>query len=188
MSGIKGSAMESVVADLHRLVETGKLSRDELEARLTSEDLTHLGRKVVGALWYPLDVWGRLTQVLLDVEGHGEPAYLVERGRSAAGRLKASGVYAQLQGAREDWGERAGPLLATLGPAMYKDSKWAFHRGETPQHFRVVAEVPEGFPRIGIHPIQGFIDYIANDHSQLGVRMRARRESPTRLVFEASPR
>jgi len=189
VSGIKGSAIESVVADVNRLVEAGRIARTALEVRLDAECLALLEEKIMPALWYPVTAWGELTKLLLEVEGGGDPAYLVERGRRAAARLQATGIYAQLDGERERWGDRLGNVMATIGPALYRDTTWRFETAEPgdPRHFRVLATVPRAFPDVGLHPTLGFIDYMANEHSKLGVRLVARRLSPTELEFSARP-
>jgi hypothetical protein len=54
MSGAKGTAIASVVEDLNRLLQEGKISREELEARLEANDLEVLDQKIVPALWHPM--------------------------------------------------------------------------------------------------------------------------------------
>ena len=39
VGGVKGTAIESVVADVNRLVDAGVVSRADLEVRLEAEDL-----------------------------------------------------------------------------------------------------------------------------------------------------
>lgn len=53
MAGIKGTAIQSLVADVNRVVQEGRIRPDELEACLQREDLEILGQKVLAALWYP---------------------------------------------------------------------------------------------------------------------------------------
>jgi hypothetical protein len=55
---IKGTAFQSVVEHLRRLLEAGWLSPDDLELRLEAEDLRLLDEKVLPGLWYPLAATG----------------------------------------------------------------------------------------------------------------------------------
>jgi hypothetical protein len=184
--GVKGSAIESVVADVLRLVEEGRLSRDALEVRLRAEDLEMLEHKVVPALWYPLGTYGRLMELLFEVEGRRSTEYLVERGRRAADRIRAMGLYAQLKGDWSTWGSRVGTILATLGPAMYKDTQWRIQLeppGESGLRFRLEVDCPAEFPDVCRHPTQGFVAYLAQLYAGSPVRVRSERISPERMLF-----
>ena len=100
MSGVKGTAIASVVEDLNRLLQEGKISREELEARLEADDPEVLEQKIVPALWYPMETYGRFVEILFDREGGRRTEYLVERGRRAAQRIRATGLYSQLSADR----------------------------------------------------------------------------------------
>ena len=133
---IKGSAFGAVVTDLNCAIEQGRISRDEVEARLEPGDIPVLDSKAVVSSWYPIETYRRLAELLVDVEGRGRPAYLRERGARAAERLFAAGVYQQLrfgderaqelQGGGEKWGQRDGAIMATLAGAIFNFSRWRF--------------------------------------------------------------
>jgi hypothetical protein len=185
--GVKGTAIESVVTDVNRLVEEGRISREVLEARLPGADLQLLETKIVPALWYSYGSYGRLMELLFEVEGRRSTEYLVERGRRAADRVRATGLYAQLKGNWSNWGDRVGTILATLGPAMYKDTQWRIAMtgvAERTVAFRIEVDCPAEFPDVCRWPTQGFIGYIATmyagDHK---VRMTSERVSPERMVY-----
>jgi hypothetical protein len=185
--GVKGTAIQSVVADVNRLLEEARLSRDVLEARLPAADLQLLESKIVPALWYPYGSYGRLMELLFEVEGRRSTEYLVERGRRAADRVRATGLYAQLKGNWSNWGDRVGTILATLGPAMYKDTQWRIEIqgvAERTVTFRLEVDCPAEFPDVCRWPTQGFIGYIASMYAgDNKVRMTSQRVSPERMVF-----
>lgn len=184
MSAVKGTAIESVVADVKRLVEEGRIAREQLEIRLPAEDLGLLDQKIIPALWYPIGAYGRLMELLFEVEGRRSHEYLVERGRRAADRIRATGLYAQLSGDRGGWGDRIGKILVSLGPAMYKDTQWSFELptdgGRT--RFQISVVVAAEFPDVCRWPTQGFIDYMATMYAP-GVRISSERISPTLITF-----
>lgn len=189
--GVKGTAIESVVADVNRLLEEGRLSRDVVEARLPASDLQLLETKIVPALWYPYGSYGRLMELLFEVEGRRSTEYLVERGRRAADRVRATGLYAQLKGNWSNWGDRVGTILATLGPAMYKDTQWriAMEGVGTALSFRLEVDCPAEFPDVCRWPTQGFIEYIACMYAgDAKVRMTSERVSAERMVFRGASR
>jgi hypothetical protein len=182
---VKGSAIASVVEDVNRLVADGRLRRLELEVRLQAEDIEVLDAKILPSNWYPLATYGRLTEVLLDVEGKGSTEYLVERGRRAAERLKAAGLYAQLSVDRDRWGERVGQMMMPLGPTIYRDTVWRVRQEETGEaiHFEITTEVPDSFPDLCRHQTQGFIEYAATQVAGRPVKVVSARLSPTKMVF-----
>jgi hypothetical protein len=189
MSGVKGTALESVVADVLRLVDEGRIRRDELEVRLVAEDVELLEHKLLPGLWYPLGSYGRLMQLLFEIEGGGRLEYLVERGRRAADRIRGTGIYAQFTTDRSAWGDGIGRILISLGPVMYKDTRWSIElapaRGS--YRFRVEVEVPPDFPDVCRHPTQGFVDYLTQMHATQPTRVTSQRPSPTQMVFLAEP-
>jgi len=190
MAGIKGTAIESLVADVNRLVQEGRLRADELEAQLRPEDLEILGQKVLAALWYPLGTYERLTQLMLRVEGRGEIGYVVDRGRRAAARLRDSGIYGQLARERSKLGDRIGRIMVTIGPAIYQDTHWEF-RYESPEvatDFRIETRVPAAFPDLARYAAQGFIEYLSNLDRTHPVFVTSERASLTLVVFRAKMR
>lgn len=183
--GVKGTAVASVVEDLKRLIEAGRVRRDELEVRLHAEDLELLEQKILPSSWYPLGSQGRLTQILLEVEGRGSIEYLLERGRRAAERMREGGLYAQLSVDQERWGERIGAMMIPLGPAIYRDTVWSIElsgKGAA-MRFEITVEVQEDFPEVCRHQTQGFIEHASSYASGRPVRMSSTRVSPTRILF-----
>ena len=189
MAGIKGTAIESLVADVNRLVLDGRLRPDELEACLQREDLQILDQKVLAALWYPLGTYERLTQLMLRVEGRGEVQYVIERGKSAAARLRDSGIYGQLARNRHELGDRIGRIMVTLGPAMYQDTQWDFHyeSADKTTAFRIEVRVPPEFPDLARYAAQGFIEYLSNLDRAQSIVVSSERASEELIVFRAKP-
>ena len=188
VGGVKGTAIESVVGDVNRLVDSGGISRADLEVRLESEDLELLDRKLLPSAWYSLGSYGRLMQLLFETEGRRRIEYLVERGRRAAERIRNAGLYAQLAADRDRWGDRLGAMMVTLGPAMYRDTEWSFRllAGGGGLRFEIEISVPEIFPDVCRHATQGFIEYTAIHAAGQNVRVSSERVGPTRIVIRAA--
>ena len=190
---IKGTAFQSVVEDLRRLIEAGRLAPDELELALEASDLRILDDKVLPGLWYPLASYQRLTELLMRIEGGGRTDYVVARGARAAERLFAAGVYQQLErgeaiGAekrarRESWSAHDGNLVASLAGAIFNVSRWRFavEPGEAGAS-RIEVSEAAALPEVSRFAAQGFIEYTA---SRLGgaARVTSERPSPDHIVF-----
>lgn len=186
--GVKGTAIESVVADVRRLLEVGRVRREALEVRLEPEDLALLEEKLLPSQWYPLGTYGRLMQLLLDVEGNGRLEYLIERGRRAADRIRKAGLYAQLTADRERWGDRLGALMVTLGPQMYRDTAWSYEAvPDAGMHWVIEIQVPPSFPDVCRHATQGFIEHVASHAAGIPIRVSSERATPGRIVVRGDP-
>jgi len=191
---IKGSAFAAVVEDLRRLVESGRVSRDALEARLEAEDLRILDAKVSPGLWYPLASYERLCAVLVETEGAGRPGYVVERGARAAERLFAAGLYLQLErgqaiGAkkrerREGWSAVEGNLVTSLAGAIFNVSRWRFAVDpDEPAVHRIEASEAAELPEVSRLAAQGFVEYTASRLSGAPIRVTSERVGRDLIVF-----
>lgn len=184
---VKGSAISSVVEDVQRLITEGRLAAEIVDAALEKADLALLdpAAKILPSIWYPLDSYGRLTELLFHHEGNREIEYLVERGRRAAERLRAAGLYAQLSVDRARWGERIGEVMILLGPQIYRGTVWQIRFADF--RFVIEVDVPASFPDVCRHQTQGFIEHAASHTRGDRVHMSSERASPTRIVFRGEP-
>jgi hypothetical protein len=191
---IKGTAFQSVVEDVCRLREAGRLAEDVLDARLEADDLRLLDAKVLPGLWYPLASYGRLTELLMEVEGGGRVSYVVARGARAAERLFAAGLYQQLArgdeiGARkaasnERWSEQEANLMTSLAGAIFNVSRWRYviEPGVTGTS-RIEVSEAAALPEVSRWAAQGFVEYTSSRLSGVTTRVTSERPSPDRIVF-----
>jgi hypothetical protein len=101
LPSVKGSLFFIAQADLLGLIEKGKISREELEVRLTPEQLELVDAKVQVALWYPVDAFNAFLRITSEIGDRASPEALAATGRLSAEQLAQSGLYAQLaEGAR----------------------------------------------------------------------------------------
>jgi hypothetical protein len=89
--------MVSIIGDLRSLQSRGGISAATLEERLQPEDMELLRSELDPTAWYPIDSYERMLELLFDVEGQGDVAYLQKRGRSVAQRFAASGLHPQME-------------------------------------------------------------------------------------------
>ncbi len=188
LKSMKGGTIQAVVEDIHRLVDEGRISETELEARLTPQDLRILAAKINPFGWYPIDSYERMVELLASKEAGGRrEAYLVNRGAKAAERLKASGVYQQLSASADDWGPRVGKLMVSIQSALLNFTKWTFENLGADHSFRLIATEAAEFPEAARYAAQGFIEYIANQTAPVELRITSERETPDRIVYLARP-
>jgi hypothetical protein len=194
---IKGSAFSKVVEDVAKLLAGTALSRSDAARRLAPEDFELLDCDVVASSWYDIRSYVRMSELLLEVEGHGNPEYLRERGRRTAQRLLEQGLYAQLEYLQRTQASKAGGegarveafgrdlrLLTTLSSSMFNFSKWA-SRTDPNHEKRYLIEVSEArdYPEVLCWTSDGFVNQMAANH-RAGVDMWSwERARPDLIVF-----
>ena len=191
-ASIKGSVIVAVTDDLLKAVESGRIARDALEARLEARDLEILDAKIQPALWYPIESYDRLLRLLVEVEGGSEPgAFLRARGRKTAQRLAEAGIYAQLRGDSQ---------AATLDLAQVKRtlSLWAAMvnfsqptgvlESEHPRVFRIDVIDAAKFPWVLRQANAGFMEGVFSGLAQRAVAVSIEGERADRFAYRVEVR
>ena len=191
---IKGTAFQTVAMDLAKQLRERKSAREIVEARLEAEDLRLLDDKILPGLWYPLACYRRMTELLWEIEGKRDPAYLLARGARAAERLFEAGLYQQMlrgeeMGAEkrernEGWTEFDGNLMTSLAGAIFNVSRWRYRRHpEDPNVNRIEVSEATELPEVSRLAAQGFIEYTASRLTGADLRVTSERPTPDRIVF-----
>ncbi len=193
---IKGLAFASIVADVKKLAEEGRIGEQELEARLEAEDLRILAEEVQPGLWYPTACYGRLAAILSELEAGGRPRYFIERGARAAERLFAAGIYSQLTRVDQRAAELDGAgsltrydIRATLSlwNAMFNFTSWSYQPDpEDPLAFNCLVTGATALPEPLRLAAQGFLEYGFSRlaKSDVSVTMESRDEGQIIYHFE----
>ena len=189
---IKGSALSSVVEDVRALCDSGRISAEHLEVALEPADIAVLGSKIQPALWYPIQSYARLTRLLLDVAGRGDPQYVVDRGARAAQRLWESGLYVQLEHGEEKaakarrtggvMSERDARMITTLSGAIFNFTRWSYRAG-APDSVIEVSEAAD-WPEVSVWAARGFLEYVVSRLRRVETRVEATRVAPDRVEFQ----
>jgi hypothetical protein len=186
---IRGPSFQIARRDVLVLVESGRLTRAALEARLDPDDLELLEETPRPNAWYPLATYDRLLALLVEFEGQGDPNYLVRRAHKGSEELMRGGVMRQLESADTlvrtqeggSWFEQAGHVLATIPAALFDRGSWRLSADEPKRSFTL-----EGTGLVGLTPnvaqiIQGGIEYVASEliHAPVEVTLRLRGDRVT---------
>lgn len=189
MSGpsIKGSVIEQLVEDAKRVRDEGLVSQEALEARLDPAALELLDGKPLPALWYPLESYYALLDLLLEVEGRGSIDYLRRRGAGVADRLIAGGFYDQFSSLDRRLREpqeylRLMRRVVVVMSAIFNFVKWdARPDPESPK--RIVIELSDAahVSQNLCHVTEGFLTRIAQERG-LSHSWRSERTTPDQVV------
>ncbi len=186
---IKGTAFQSVVDDVQRLLAAGRLSREELEAQLTGEDLEILDAKVNPTAWYPIDTYERAVDLLARKQAPlRTQEYLIERGALAAERLAELDIYSQLDATAEHMGVRVGKMIVTLSRAIYNFTAFHFEPGTDGVSFSIRVEDAAAFPEAARFATQGFVEHVASRAAGYAIRVTSERPSHDVVVYRARQR
>jgi hypothetical protein len=101
-ANVKGALVIGAVVAARRLRESGRLSPEVLEARLSKAALELIDTKIEVARWYPVESFCELIDLGWEVIGKRDPAYLEKAGAVSADQLFDSNRYQQL-----DFAQRA---------------------------------------------------------------------------------
>ena len=183
---IKGSAFQSVVEDVKRLIDEDRLEPSELASHLSDKDRGFLDVEVTPLGWFPIATYGRMLEVLAREEGGADPqAYLCQRGSRAADRM-LSGIYESFVAAPGTWGVRVGQTMMGIGKLLYNFSSWTFRAVEGETYEIEVSDARE-FPDAARFAAQGFLCTFAERASGRDMRVSSSRPTPDRIVYRIRP-
>jgi len=181
-ASIKGVALQSVVEDVWRLRDAGRVDDALLEARTKPGDRYLLDELPAPSLWYPVDGYGRLLDLLWEVEGAGDPSYPVARGARAAERILAAGIYARVVETAEKWGgDHVGRAVLNLATGFYDFTRWDLRGSSADAAFSVEVEDAADLPEVARLTAQGFLEVLFGRTGP--ARVTSERTATDRVVF-----
>ena len=193
---IKGSAITTTAEDVRKLVQSGVVSETELERRLTPDALALVRQPIAAAQWYDIRAVTSLVELLWDIEGHGDPAYMRRRGEEIAERLLHAGLYAQLEfvkrvkldphtdpRARFEAFGRDLRLMTSLSGSMLNFGRWT-SRPDPAYEGRYLIEIHEAiaFPVPTSLATEGFINRLMREMRE-AARWHVERPRPDLIVY-----
>lgn len=176
---IKGSVFETAVTSLAKVLEQGRVEREDALRWLEESDLEVLDVEINVAKWYDIRVYHRINCLLREVVGHGSNEYLRDQGRETARRLIEIGIYSQMEylertqvadteGAEQRSAAFGRDLkrLTTLSASILNFTRW--EPASDPEHanrFRIEVHDAADMPETLIWRSDGFINEMASVHA-----------------------
>jgi hypothetical protein len=181
---IKGTAFQSVLEDVARLVEVGRIDGKTLDAATKAEDRDLLGEMLVPGIWYPFESYARMLDLLWSADGHRDPQYLIDRGARAARRILAAGAYADMVETAGRWGgEHLVRSVINLSKGLF-DFVEADIRGEIgDDRFEVSFRVDVPFPDCARLACQGFFQPLFERLAGCPVAVESHRPCSSEIRF-----
>jgi hypothetical protein len=181
---IKGIALQLAVEPIQQLLDSGQLSRQELELQLQPEDLQIIDEKIVVGMWYPVASFTRI--LALEKDGNRvTQADLVEAGVGAAARLFDSQIYKHFVSTAENWGPRAGHTLVKLASMILTFADWSYDSGPANGNtFTIEVTDARDFPDALRYLVQGVIQVLGERVNDVPVQLTSERPTPDHIIFQ----
>lgn len=186
----KGSIVMGVVASLRSLRKQGRVSDEQLAARLSPAALALFEQKVELGRWYPMAAFAELVNFEWDLAARRNPEYARASGAKSALRLFEGGRYQQL-----DFAERTGKaetrdnlvrqakLITTITAALYSFLGVEVGIDPTrPDVLQIVYSNAALFSEALRYSTEGFMNGI-NERQGSSRRWTSERTAPDRIVF-----
>lgn len=90
---VKGTLVQSVVLGLRALHGETERAAAALEARLSKEAFRLLDEETIGVRWYAFQPYCELVDLIWELAGNRDPAFMREAGRAGARSMIESGIY-----------------------------------------------------------------------------------------------
>jgi hypothetical protein len=187
---VKGSLVLGAVVTVRRHRTHGRISADQLAARLGGAALELVDQKIDIGRWYPVKTFTELLDLDWEVGSRRDPDYMRRQGEQAADRLFASGIYQQLSFAEradrvasaQDL-KRQSKLITTITGSLYDFLRFEVRlREEQDAALEIVFANAALFSEALRHSTEGFMNKI-NDRQGSAHRWLSRREQPDVVVF-----
>jgi hypothetical protein len=181
---IKGTAFQSVLEDVSKALKNGRIETSKLESATKAEDRDLLGEVLVPGIWYPLESYTRLLDLLWEVDGERDPQYLVDRGATAADRILAAGAYADMVETAGRWGgEQVVQSVLSLSKSLFNFVDVVIHGGIQDDQFEVAFIHTAAFPDCARYASQGFFQPLFERLAGRPVAIESHRHSDDELRF-----
>ncbi|HBZ70289.1 MAG TPA: hypothetical protein DEP35_11370, partial [Deltaproteobacteria bacterium] len=168
----------------------GRITPEQLKARLSPGALGMMEEKIEIGRWYPIQIFCELLDLDWEIGGHRDPNYMRVSGEQAAERLFNSGIYQQLSyaervgrvRARDDL-IRQSKLITTITGTLYNFLTFEVRlepdrRDELQIYYGNAASFSEALR----YTTEGFMNQI-NKRQKSAARWCSRRERPDLVIF-----
>jgi hypothetical protein len=186
---VKGSLVLGAAVTLRRHRDAGRVSADQLAARLGPEATELLDQKIDVGRWYPAQAFIELLETDWDLVGRRAPEHMREQGARAADRLFQSGIYQQLRYAEEadrvkstQQLARQAKLITTITGSLYSFLSFDVRMAASGEALEIVYGNATLFSEALRYSTEGFMNQI-NERQGSAHRWTSERTAPDTIVF-----
>jgi hypothetical protein len=185
----KGSLVLGAVITVRRHRKAGRITSEQLEARLSPGALEMLEEKIDIGRWYPIQILCELLDLDWEVGGLRDPDYLRKQGEEAAERLFQQGIYEQLDyakrlepaQARDDLVRRA-KLITSITGALYNFLTGEVRLDDDREELQICYRNAAAFSEALRYVSEGFMNQL-NKRQNSSLHWSSERVRPDLVVF-----
>jgi hypothetical protein len=188
---VKGSLMLGAVVAVRRHRKQGRITAEQLAARLSRDAAELIEEKVDIGRWYPIQIFSELLDIDWEVGGRRDPEYMRGEGEQAAERLYQSGIYQQLNyvdraervRARDDLIRRA-KLITTIVGNLYNFLTFEVRldNPDDPDELQIHYGNATAYSEALRYSTEGFLNQM-NKRQKSSARWASRRVRPDLVIF-----
>jgi len=189
---IRGAGMINIVRDLTAYRDAGRIAPEELESALPLAARKLLDDGIVPMDWYPMEIYARITELLVRLEGGDGPVYQRRRGRRAGARFAGSEYFPSLARLRDlrvaslDELAAAVRFVTNLYVEFFSKGSWVVSRDrDRSDTVRIDVRQAEAYPENLRHAVEGFLEG-ALAHVAPGVRCSSERLAPGHIAIRVA--
>lgn len=173
-----------MLEDISNAVQEGRIETSQLESATKAEDRDLLDEILVAGIWYPLESYTRMLDLLWEIDGRRDPQYLIDRGARAADRILGAGAYADMVETAGRWGgEQVVQSVLSLSKSLFNFVDVAIHGEIEDDHFEVAFIHTAAFPDCARYASQGFFQPLFARLAGRPVAVESRRHTDDELRF-----
>ena len=181
---VRGAGFDSVLQDVRELIAAEVISEAQLGQYLDRADYAYLEEKIDSQRWYPVGSYRRFLELLCATDSNtNAETYLIQRGATAAERLRATGMFEMLEVETSEIGLRALGVFITIADALYNFTRWSGQIDEDELGYTVTVEDAADYPDVARWVAQGFLERGAVYVTSNPVRVSSERPSSDRVIF-----
>src|SRR5262245_14506016 len=187
---VKGSLVLGVVVTVRRHREQGRVSAEQLAARLSGPALELIDQKIDIGRWYPMKHFTDLLDCDWDIGSKRDPEYMRRQGEQAADRLFNSKIYQQLNFAERgervataDELKRRSKLITTINGSLYNFLRFEVRIGAARgDALEIVYSNAAAFSEALRYSTEGFLNQV-NKRQGSNHRWLSQRPQPDSIIY-----
>jgi hypothetical protein len=183
-ASIKGVILLRSWGELNQLIDEGRITRQQLELRLSAAELQLLDEKIEASLWYPISAAASFGEIVGELTGNEGPAEWVQRGFAIAENILDNPNIGAFFDEAMRHGENAGAVLVRMSSLLLNFGEMSFE-GDL-EAFCIPFKDAGPLPEVVRYSLQGVIHAFAERVVDSEVELESERLENGTIIFSGA--